>query len=93
MGTKCGCGRDLVTDDLAAGESALINVYGYNLGKSAAGGEFGNGFVWGEWQSGVAFNFDFYGTDTHSHVILHEIPEPATILLLGFGGLLLRKRG
>lgn len=82
----------LVTDDLAAGDSGIINVYGYYLDKSATGGKFGNGFVWGEWESGVPFNFDFYGTDTYSQVILHEIPEPSTFTLIIAGSLLFRKR-
>jgi hypothetical protein len=38
-----------------------------------------------------------YGDETHyegavTSVVLHVIPEPATIALLGFGGLLLRRR-
>jgi len=82
----------LVTDDLASGDSSIINVYGYNLGKSATGGKFGNGFVWGEWESNVPFNFDFYGPTTYSRVILYEIPEPATMLLFVVGSVFLRKR-
>ncbi len=82
----------LVTDNLAAGDSGIINVYGYNLGKSDTGGKFGNGFVWGDWEGGVLFNFDFYGSETYSHVMLYEIPEPCTVLLIAIGSVALRRR-
>ena len=82
----------LVTDDLAAGDSSVINVYGYNLAKFPTGGKLGNGFVLGEWENGVTFNFYFYGSETYSHVMLYEIPEPATVLLIVIGSLYLRRR-
>jgi len=82
----------LVTDDLSAGDSGIINVYGYNLAKFPTGGKLGDGFVLGEWENGVTFNFYFYGSNTYSHIILHEIPEPATILLIVIGSIVLRRR-
>jgi len=82
----------LVRDDLAAGDSSVINVYGYNLAKFPTGGKIGDGFVLGEWENGITFNFYFYGSNTYSHIILHEIPEPATILLIVIGSIVLRRR-
>jgi len=39
------------------------------------------------------FTPDYFETITlEDHVIIHQIPEPATMLLLGLGGLLLKKR-
>lgn len=82
----------LVNDYLASDELGIINVYGYGLGKSDVGGIYGNGSVWGEWANGNLFSIDFNGTETYSHVELHEIPEPCSMFLLGVGGLLIKNR-
>ena len=83
----------IVLDSLAIGESGAINIYGYDLGKVATGGAFGQGFVWGEWDSGITFNFDFYGSKTYQGVILHEIPEPSTFAIIITGAFFFRKSG
>jgi hypothetical protein len=70
-------------------DNAAINIFGYDLYKSPTGGT-GNGFVQGYFNDHSFFKFNFEGTDTYSHVNL--IPEPATVLLLGTGGLFLRKK-
>ncbi|HIJ53263.1 MAG TPA: hypothetical protein HPP66_08935 [Planctomycetes bacterium] len=82
----------LVYDYLAAGDSGIINIYGYRLTKIDTGGHYGSGFVSGEWLDKTAFNIDLSGADTYSRVILHEIPEPATVLLIAVGSVCLRKR-
>jgi len=82
----------LVSDYLAAGDSGIINIYGYYLDKSATGGHHGFGFVSGQWPDRTTFNIDLSGSATYSRIILHEIPEPATVLLIGIGSIALRRR-
>jgi hypothetical protein len=82
----------IVSENLVAWDSGIINVFGYDLGKIETGGAFGNGFVWGKWEGEIPFSFDFYGSDTHSHIILHEIPEPSMLALIMAGVLFLRKK-
>jgi len=78
----------VVSDALWAGDSGIINIYGYDLAKAASGGGYGYGFVYGEWQDGTSFNIDFGSSETYSRVAL--IPEPSTIFLIFTGGLFLR---
>lgn len=79
----------LISDYLAAADSGIINVYGYNLSKVASGGGYGYGFVEGQWDDGTIFTIDFGGPDTYSRVML--IPEPSTLLLIITGTLFVRK--
>ena len=76
--------------DVWAQDNTAVNVFGHNLIKSLTGGQFGYGFVQGIYNNQSSFDIDFRGSDTYSHVNL--IPEPATILLFGTGGLIFRKR-
>ncbi|HIJ52887.1 MAG TPA: PEP-CTERM sorting domain-containing protein [Planctomycetes bacterium] len=80
--------RLLVLD--SALESAVINVFGYNLDKTSSGGHYGYGQVYGFWQDGTAFTIELDMSKTYSHVNL--IPEPSSILLFVLGAVLLRKR-
>lgn len=62
-----------------------------------------DGLLSGFWEDGTAFSIElgnYHGSDpvpvnpvTYEHLVLHEIPEPCTLLLFGFGGLVLRIRG
>ena len=81
-----------VKEDLTAADSGIINIYGYSLFKSTTGGIWDYGFVSGEWQNGETFEVSLYDSETYSHVLLHEIPEPGTLFLLGLGSLLLRRK-
>jgi len=81
-----------ISDGLGATDSGIINVYGYDLAKFSTGGHYGFGFVSGQWQTGIPFNIDLGSPDTYSRVILYEVPEPTTLLLVCSGSLFLRKR-
>jgi hypothetical protein len=72
-------------------ENAIINIFGHHdLIKYSSGGMNGYGFVQGYYNNLSWFRFDFSSAETYSHVNL--IPEPTAILLLGAGGLFLRKK-
>jgi len=67
----------------------VINISAGNVQYLPLGGENGGGLLEGEYlSSGNSFIWDLYeGTYQHINIV----PEPATILLLFFGGLFLRK--
>jgi len=70
----------------------IVNVYGYGLGKTNTGGGYGYGYIYGSWESTNAFTVDFGNSDTYSSVILHEIPEPSTLMFVIGGSLLFRMK-
>ncbi|HUW18271.1 MAG TPA: hypothetical protein VMW16_03130 [Sedimentisphaerales bacterium] len=74
-----------VTNYLNAWDSATVNVYGYGFNYSPSGGSWNGGQLTGFWLDGTPFTIDLYDAQTYSHINL--IPEPATILFLGLGGL------
>ena len=76
---------------MGAHDESTINVYGYDLIKTSYGGR-GYGYVKGRWEEGGYFNIPFFDSDTHTHVVLHEIPEPVTISMFALGGIILRRR-
>jgi hypothetical protein len=76
--------------DVWGQDNTAVNIFGHNLIKTSIGGAYGHGFVKGIYNNQTSFEIDFMGSDTYSHVNL--IPEPITILLLGAGGLFLRKK-
>jgi hypothetical protein len=67
-----------------------INVYGYSLVKTSSGGRYGVGQVYGSYPNGADFVIDL-GGGVYPYVNL--IPEPATVLFLLCGVLMIRKRG
>jgi hypothetical protein len=67
-----------------------INIYGYNLNKTHSGGIYGYGQVSGFLMDDTYICVDLYNPEAYSHINL--IPEPASLLLLSLGGLLLRKK-
>ncbi len=71
-----------------ATRGAIINIYGYDFSTESNGP-----YLTGFWQDGtqIGLNFD-PNANAYDAVVLHEIPEPTTLLLLGLGGLALRKR-
>ena len=87
-----------ITDWIYAEELGIINIYGYDFAYEPLGGSRNGGQLTGRWAYGGTFALSFVdnidlGSTYDDHVVLHEfIPEPTTLLLLGMGGLMLRKR-
>jgi hypothetical protein len=70
----------------AWGANNQINFYGYGF-------QFTGGMLSGYWEDGSQFSFMIRSNDaTRGALVFHEIPEPATLFLLGIGGFLIRKR-
>ncbi len=63
----------VVTDSLNAWDSATVNIFGYDLFKTATGGTYGYGFVTGYWVDGTPFTIDLSTSETYSHISLITI--------------------
>jgi hypothetical protein len=76
--------------ELAAIEDGQINLCAYDIVHTTTGGHYGIGQVMGYYYSDSSyFSFDLGNLETYSHINI--IPEPATLLIMTFGGLFLRK--
>lgn len=76
---------------LSSAHNSIVNLYAYDVDFYSTGGINNDGYVTGTfYQDNVSFEIDFVNPGTVSHV--NVVPEPATLLLLGLGGLFLRKR-
>lgn len=70
-------------------ETSTINIYGYDFMTTIQNQRI---YLSGKWQDSSVFNFYFFRAfELPANVILHTIPEPATILLVTVGGVGLKK--
>jgi hypothetical protein len=94
-------GWDYTTIDLYGGELSLlgayenstVNLYAYDVLYHMTGGGSHGDDPWIEgryYNDDVLFSFDLWGEEVYSHI--NVVPEPATFLLFGLGGLMLRRR-
>lgn len=80
-----------ILSGLGAIENSTVNLYAYNVVHHPTGGHFNRGWIEGLYLSDDSyFSFNLDDTNTFSHINI--IPEPTAFVLLGFGGLFLRKR-
>ncbi len=72
-------------------DDAELHIYGYNLEYDEEIASLNK--VTGQWRNGQDFRICLRNITTYNpeQVFLHEIPEPATILLFTLGGFLLRR--
>jgi hypothetical protein len=82
---------------IRARNAPTINIYGYDFEYNNFAGNYGDGQLTGKWSNGNSFAIDLYfetatGERTYPHLSFVLTPEPATVLLLGVGGVLLRIR-
>ena len=70
--------------------TAWVHIYGYGFNNDPFGGSPLTGF----WADDTAFSINLVddGIPTYDQIVFHIVPEPATLLMLGLGGLVLRKR-
>ena len=81
-----------IAHGLWAKGSSVVHIYGYNFNYVEG---VGGGQLTGLWSDGIPFDIhlnDSSGVVTYDHLVFHVIPEPAALLLLGLGGLFLRKK-
>jgi hypothetical protein len=72
--------------DIGAAEQSIINLYAYdtvldNTAYILSGRYYSNNNF---------FTIDVHNTEVYAHINI--VPEPVTLLFLGFGGLVIRKR-
>jgi hypothetical protein len=79
-----------ITDYLDADDGSIVNIHGNNLTKFQTGGKFGFGYVHGFWSDKEEFIITLSSSEAYTHINL--IPEPASVLLFGFGAVALRRK-
>ncbi len=77
-------------DSLISGHNNLVYLYAYDVIYHPTGG-LQDGWIEGRYYSNnELFSFSFGNSTTYAH--LNIVPESTSILLLGIGGMLLRKK-
>ena len=80
-------GGQILGDLTVYNSTAWVHIYGYDFGGSSS-------VVTGFWADNTPFSINLVddGISTYNQIVFHIIPEPATLLMLGLGGLVLRNK-
>jgi hypothetical protein len=83
-------GGQILGDLTIYNDTSWVNIFGYGFNNDPFLGSPLTGF----WADATPFSMNLVDStiSTYDQLIFHEIPEPATLLLFGLGGLALRKR-
>ena len=70
--------------------TSWVHIFGYGFNNDPFGGSPLTGF----WPDDTPFSINLVDStiSTYDQIIFHEIPEPASLLLFGLGGFVLRKK-
>lgn len=79
----------IVEGHISIAAGAKMDVYGLTFQELPDGR--GNVRLLGYWQNNKPLDL-YFAANSFDRVVLHAIPEPATILLIGLGGLLIRRK-
>jgi len=87
-----------ITGSVQLIDNDQLHVYGYGFSYDPSGGDYGDlkvkpgGTLSGYWADGSTFQINFNDMFEHSYdkVVLHEVPEPSELVLLGVSALFLR---
>ncbi len=78
-------------DYISAGHNSIVFLYAYDVTYDPTGGVNHEGYVEGFfYKNNEVFSFSCWNTPTWSHIKI--VPEPTTFLILGLGGIMLRKQ-
>ena len=76
---------------LGAADDSSVNLYAYDVTYHPTGGYYDRGWVEGKYLADdLSFTFDLIHMDSLSHI--NVVPEPATLLLVCLGCMLVRRR-
>jgi len=76
-------------------DTSYVHIYGYEFDYDPSGGGYNDGLVTGYWPDGELFSITLSNREdviTYDQLIFHIIPEPASILLVGIGGIFFSRK-